>query len=287
MGTEVRIVSYTTPQLSADRIGEAARAALTEIRRLESLMSSWRDDTDIGRINAQPGAAVKVSPETLEVFEKAQWASELSGGAFDVSFNAMADTWKFGDAAEDPPKLPDPAVVRVRRALIDYRRVRLDPAAHTVTIGEGMRVGLGGIAKGDAVDRAAAVLARHGVRSFLLQAGGDLFGRGKKPGGAPWVSGIQDPRGPRGSFFATIQLDDHAFSTAGDYARAFVLGNRRYHHIIDPRTGYPATACRSVTVWAPSAFVADAVGLCLQVENPAVWVYPEGLEDDLTHMSEA
>jgi FAD:protein FMN transferase len=101
-----------------------------------------------------------------------------------------------------------------------------------------------------------------------VQAGGDLYGAGRKPDGSPWVSGIMDPRGPEGSSFATIELTDHAFSTAGDYARSYVIGKRRYHHIIDPHTGYPATASRCVTVWADDATTADAIDDAVFVMGP-------------------
>jgi thiamine biosynthesis lipoprotein len=142
---------------------------------------------------------------------------------------------------------------------VDYRRVEVDEQKSALRIGKGQKVGLGGIAKGYIVDRAVRVLRDAGLDAFLVQAGGDLYGAGKKPDGSPWVSGIQDPRQSPGTFFASIALEDHAFSTAGDYARSYVVKNKRYHHIIDPRTGYPATACRSVTIWAPDAFIADAV----------------------------
>jgi FAD:protein FMN transferase len=111
-------------------------------------------------------------------------------------------------------------------------------------------------------------LRQAGLQTFLVQAGGDLYGAGKKPDGSSWTSGIQDPRAAEGVFFATIELTDHAFSTAGDYARAYVIGNQRYHHIIDPRTGYPATASRSVTVWADDATTADAVDDAVFILGP-------------------
>jgi thiamine biosynthesis lipoprotein len=151
---------------------------------------------------------------------------------------------------------------------VDYRVVELDPAQRAVRIPKGHKIGLGGIAKGYIVDRAADVLKRANIRDFLVQAGGDLFGAGKKPDGSPWVSGIQDPRGPQGAFFASIELTDHAFSTAGDYARSYVIGKRRYHHIIDPHTGYPATASRSVTVWAEDATTADAIDDAVFILGP-------------------
>jgi len=268
MGTEVHFVAYTTRELGETAIREAMLRAHAEIKRVEGVMTSWHDTSEIGQINANAGSPVPVSDETMEVLEKARWASQISGGVFDITFHALGDLWKFGDAAEDEPKLPDPKLVREKKKLVDYRKVKVDAAAHTVSIGKGMRIDLGGIAKGYAVDRAAGVLKAAGLKSFLAQAGGDLYGAGSKPDGAPWVSGIQDPRGAEGAFFAIIELQDHAFSTAGDYARAFFVGGKRYHHIIDPRTGYPATACRSVTVWAGDAFTADAIDDAVFILGP-------------------
>ncbi|HEX4338690.1 MAG TPA: FAD:protein FMN transferase [Polyangiaceae bacterium] len=268
MGTEVHFVSYTTRELGEAALHDAMVRALDEIRRVEKVMTSWNDTSEVGRINAEAGSPVTVSDETITVLDKSRWASELSGGVFDITFHALGDLWKFGDAAEADPKLPDPAIVREKKKLVDYRKVKIDSAAHTVTIGKGMRIDLGGIAKGYAVDRAAAVLKAAGMKSFLAQAGGDLYGAGTKPDGAPWVSGIQDPRADLGQFFAVIELENHAFSTAGDYARAFFVKGKRYHHIIDPRTGYPATACRSVTVWAEDAFTADALDDAVFILGP-------------------
>jgi thiamine biosynthesis lipoprotein len=269
MGTAVHFVAYTTPSHDEARVRAAMQSALAEIVRVEDLMTSWRDTSEIGRLNAGAGAPVKVAGETLEVLEKARWAGDLSGGVFDITFHALAGLWKFGDAADAVPKLPDPAEVARKRKLVDYRKVTVDRSAGSVTLPKGMSVDLGGIAKGYSVDRAARVLRAAGLTSFLAQAGGDLYGAGRKPDGSPWVSGIQDPRGPQGQFFAVIELEDRAFSTAGDYARSFVIAGKRYHHIIDPRTGYPATACRSVTVWAKDAFTADAIDDAVFILGPA------------------
>ena len=269
MGTEVHFVSYVTPKLDEAAIRAAMKKAHAEVIRVENLMTSWRDTSEIGQVNLGAGHPVKVSSETLEVLEKSRWAGDISEGVFDITFHALGDLWKFGDAAEASPKLPDPKTVLAKKKLVDYRKVRVDRAAQTVTLPPKMKIDLGGIAKGYAVDRAAAVLRTAGLTDFLAQAGGDLYGAGQKPDGSPWVSGIQDPRGPQGEFFATIELTNHAFSTAGDYARFFFIDGKRYHHIIDPRTGYPATACRSVTVWAGDAFTADAVDDAVFILGPA------------------
>jgi FAD:protein FMN transferase len=268
MGTNVHFVAYTNPRVDAEQIRAAIASALKEMRRLEGLLSEWRDDSEVGKINLNPDQWVLVGPETYTVIERALAEGKASGGAFDITFQAMSKLWKFGSAAEDTPKLPSPSEIAARRKLVDYRVVELDPNAVAVRIPKDHQIGLGGIAKGYIVDRAADILKRAGVQSFLVQAGGDLYGAGRKPDGSAWVSGIQDPRQAEGAYFATLELTDHAFSTAGDYARSYVIGKRRYHHIIDPHTGYPATASRSVTVWAEDATTADAIDDAVFILGP-------------------
>jgi FAD:protein FMN transferase len=259
MGTNVHLIAY--PGASVDRAAteRALERAFQEMVHLETVLSEWRPDSEVSKINQRAGTPVVVGDDTFRVIEKSIWAGVTSGGTFDITFQSMSDLWKFGDAAEERPRLPTPADVAARRKLVDYRKLVLDARAHSVKVPSGMQIGLGGIAKGYIVDAAAAVLHGAGLRDFLVQAGGDLYGAGRKPDGSPWVSGIQDPRGLHGRYFAMIELENHAFSTAGDYARSYIVDGKRYHHIIDPRTGYPATASRSVTVWAPDAFVADAI----------------------------
>lgn len=268
MGTSLHFVAYTNSEADRAATERAIDAAVAEMRRLEALLSEWRDDSEIGRINARAGEWVNVGPETLAVLERALDAGRLSEGTFDITFQVMRDVWKFGSDRDEKPRLPAAAEIARRRAFIDYRRVEVDRAATRVRIPERHAIGLGGVAKGFIVDRAAKVLLAAKVRSFLVQAGGDLYGAGRKPDGSRWVSGIQDPRGPHGSFFATIELEDRAFSTAGDYARSYVVGSRRYHHILDPRTGYPATQSRSVTVWAEDATTADVVDDAVFILGP-------------------
>jgi FAD:protein FMN transferase len=268
MGTSLHFVAYTSAGVDEAQTRDAIALAVTEIRRLERLLSEWRPDSEIGRVNAQPGEWVAIGAEATSVIERGLWAGRLSGGSFDITFQALSKVWKFGSAQEAQPKLPSRAEVERLRKLVDYRRVELDEAGHRVRIGKNQQLGLGGIAKGYIVDRAAKVLRDHGVQAFLAQAGGDLYGAGRKPDGTPWVSGVQDPRGEQGRFFAVLELTDHAFSTAGDYARAYVVDGKRYHHIIDPKTGYPAAACRSVTIWAPDATTADGVDDAVFILGP-------------------
>lgn len=268
MGTEVHIIAFTTPAADEAKVRAAIRRAYDEIVRLERLMTTWRDDSELMNVNRRAGEAVKVGADTLAVLEKSIWASKLSQGTFDVTYASMGELWKFGDAAEAEPKLPSAQAVKQGIARIGYGKIELDRAAGSVRIGKDQKLDLGGIAKGYAVDRASAVLKQAGVTSFLVQAGGDLYGAGRKPDGSPWVSGVRDPRGPADRFFATIELEDRSFSTAGDYARSWISGGKRYHHIIDPRSGYPATLSRSVTIWAPDALTADAIDDAVFVLGP-------------------
>src|SRR5262249_53180498 len=154
------------------KIHNAMEKALDEIRRLEALMTTWRPDSEISQINTAAGKkAIKVSPETLSVIQKSIWMSEHSEGVFDITFEAMHGLWKFDQDLEE--KIPDADAVAKARALIDYRKIKVDPDKSTVMLEKaGMRMSLGGIAKGYAVDAAARVLREVGLTSFFAQAGG-------------------------------------------------------------------------------------------------------------------
>jgi FAD:protein FMN transferase len=270
MGTHVVITAYTTRELDEAAIRPKLDKALAEIRRLERLMTTWRDDSEISRINQAAGkTAVAVGPETLAVIDKSLWVAQRSEGVFDISFEAMRDLWRFDENKVE--EVPSRDAIDKARELIDYRKITVDKAAKTVKLEKpGMRISLGGIAKGYAVDAAAKVLSAEGLASYYVQAGGDLYVRGKKPDGSAYRVGVRDPRGQGPTdYFAMIDVTDHAFSTAGDYERAFVKDGKRWHHIIDPRTGYPARESRSVTVWAKDAFIADGIDDAIFILGPA------------------
>ncbi|UQA61584.1 FAD:protein FMN transferase [Polyangium aurulentum] len=269
MGTHVLITTYTTRELDEAAIRPKLQKAVDEIRRLERLMTTWRDDSEISRINQAAGkAAVAVGPETFEVIKRSISVAAQSDGVFDISFESMRDLWRFDENKVE--EVPSREAIDKARELIDYRKIKLDDAARSVRLDKpGMRISLGGIAKGYGVDAASRVLLGEGLTSFFIQAGGDLYVRGKKPDGSPYRVGARDPRGQGPSdFFALIDVTDHAFSTAGDYERSFVKDGKRWHHIIDPRTGYPARASRSVTVWAKDAFTADGIDDAIFILGP-------------------
>jgi FAD:protein FMN transferase len=267
MGTHIAFAAYTTPAADARKARAAFDAALEEIKRIEALMTTWRD-SEVSRINAAAGkSAVKVSDETFDVIKESVHTSEISEGTFDITFHTLHGLWKFDEDLDPHP--PADKDIKARLPFVGFRNIKLDDKEKTVMLAkEKTQIGLGGIAKGYAVDMAAKVLERAGLLSFFVQAGGDLLARGTKPDGTEWQAGIRDPRGPEGKYFAKLPLTDHAFSTAGDYERAYVVGGKRYHHIIDPRTGQPATACRSVTIWAPTALLADAIDDAVFILGP-------------------
>ena len=267
MGTEVTFSAYTS---DADEAEHAFAAAYDEIRRVEKLMTDWErpgePESDVVRINKAAGKKpVKVSAETIEVIEVARDVAPLGGRVrHHLRGDARPVEVRRGHGQVDP--LPEE--IAERRKLINWRDVLVDAKARTVKLRRaGMRIGLGGIAKGYAVDRCAAVLRAAGLENFMVQAGGDLFVAGRK-GSANWMVGVRDPRGGPRDIIARMPIQDHAFSTAGDYERGFVLDGQRYHHIIDPKTGYPATASREVTIFAPTAFLADALDDAVFILGP-------------------
>jgi thiamine biosynthesis lipoprotein len=256
MGTQISFSAYTRDE---DRALLAFEAAFREMSRLEDLLTVWKETSDISNINRRAGEreAVHVSPETIDILTRAQALSELTRGKFDVTFGALSGLWKFDHDQDD--QIPSRAEIEKRLQLIDYRKIKIDPRAETVAlVRAGMRIHLGGIGKGYAVDRAVAILRARGLTDFMVQAGGDLFVAGTH-GDRPWRVGIRDPRGPPSSYFAAAEVTDATFSTSGDYERSFTKEGRRYHHIIDPGTGEPATRSRSVTIMAPDATTAEGL----------------------------
>jgi thiamine biosynthesis lipoprotein len=268
MGTHLAYAAFTTPEVDAAHARSAFDAATAEIKRLERLMTTWDPASEVSRVNAAAGKEpIQVADETFHVIRESLHASQMSGGAFDITFETLHGLWKFDQDLDPHP--PAAADVRERKKYLGYAHVKLDEANHTVMLDEAhVRIGLGGIAKGYAVDRASRVLLDAGLVAFFVQAGGDLYAHGTKPDGSPWLAGIRDPRGTEGDYFAMLAVRDHAFSTAGDYERAYIVDGKRFHHIIDPHTGYPATASRSVTIWAPTAFLADEIDDAVFIMGP-------------------
>jgi thiamine biosynthesis lipoprotein len=252
MGTFVTVWFFTDKEADA---AKTAEAVFKEMKRLDTVMTTWTATSEVSKVNAAAGTKpVAVSAETFEVIARAQDIAKKSGGIFDISVGAFKGLWRFDEDMDG--SLPDPSEVKKRLALINYRDIILNKKKKTVFLKrKGMSITLGGIAKGYAVDKCAAIIKKAGFKDFMLQAGGDMYVAGKK-GKDPWVVGIRDPRGTE--LFAGMPIENHSFSTSGDYERGFVKEGVRYHHILDPRSGQPARNSRSVTIRAKDAFTADA-----------------------------
>lgn len=262
MGTSVTV---TLVGGSSRRAREGFEAAFAAFTRVNEVMNEWRPDSALSEVNrrAGDGGFVMVPEDLCAVLKRAAWGARETGGLFDPTWAALRGLWRFG--TELSPTLPEPAELKRRCALISHQALEFSPETDGGTPGcgvrlarAGMQLGLGGIAKGWAVDRAVEKLRALGFRDFFVRAGGDFYAAGKK-GRQPWRVGIRDPRGAPDSVLAVMEVTDAAFSTSGDYENFFVLDGRRYHHLIDPRTCYPATASRSVTALAPSAVDAEVV----------------------------
>jgi FAD:protein FMN transferase len=265
MGSELKLTAWSADPTAVQQLFDEVFARFD---RLDSMMSVWRQGSDILRLNEAAGKhAVQVAPDVFEVLTSARRISQWTDGKFDVTFGALSDLWRFDDQDKDS-RIPDPEQVKQRLPLVDYRALVLDPAARTAFLQHrGMRAHLGGIGKGYAVEQAVKLFRERGVKDFMIQAGGDLYVGGTRDG-RPWNLGINDPRGPGGSSFATVALSDATFSTSGDYERFFMHDGIRYHHILDPVTGEPARLSRSVTIVAASPVVADGLSTGVFILGP-------------------
>jgi thiamine biosynthesis lipoprotein len=265
MGTALQVSAWTSNEAEFQAAFEAISK---EFDRLERLMSTWQEDSDIQKLNRAAGKhPVAVAKEIHDLLRTAHQISEWTGGKFDVTWGVMSGLWKF-DYQNKDGTIPDQTEVTRRRRMIDYRELELNDDAGTAFLRrEGMVANLGGIGKGYAVDRAREILTDRGFHDFMIQFGGDMYVAGRS-GERAWRLGIQDPRGPGDRIFASVDLSDSTFSTSGDYERFFIKGGKRYHHILDPATGEPAQGCRSVTIIAGSATVADGLSTGVFILGP-------------------
>ncbi|MDA8620662.1 FAD:protein FMN transferase [Planctomycetota bacterium] len=260
MGTEVII---TALHADAEVARRALLAAREEFERIEDLMTSWRDSPLKHMNTGADGTPRRVPAELAKLVERSLVISRLSGGAFDPTIGAVLRQWDF---KADPPVIPDQAKLEQALRHVDWEKVVVDVDASTVSMPAGTRVVLGGIAKGYGVDRAMAAMMAEGIENGLVNAGGDLKALGRN-GDAAWTIAIKHPR-DRERAIAAVPVSNVCLVTSGDYERFFEVDGKRYHHILDPRTGRPATGCMSATVMAPDAAVADAVATAVCVLGP-------------------
>lgn len=230
--------------------------ALQECARYEALLSKNRQGSDVWRLNHANGAAVAVSEETLAILETAQAMARDSGGWFDVTIAPASALWDF---KAETPALPDAQALAQAAALVDYTQLSFSPEG--VRLGEGQAIDLGGIAKGYVADALVSFLADRGVADALVNIGGNVKALGQNESRGSWQVAIQDPAGQYGSAIGVVSLQSgYSLVTSGVYERGFDLDGVRYHHILDPHTGYPIqNGVLSVSILAKSSLLADAL----------------------------
>ncbi len=236
----------------------AIDAAIKEVQRIEYLLTTFSDLSQTSLINANAGLRpVKVDEEVISLIERSIKISEITDGAFDITYGSIDKRlWNFDQGMTS---LPDEETALKSVGLIDYRNVIIDKKQSTVLLkNKGMRIGFGGIGKGYAADRAKLVLQQMGIKSGIVNAAGDLITWGTQIGGNAWTVGIADPEQTDRPFSA-LKISDMAIATSGSYEKYVTINGKRYSHTIDPKTGLPVSGVKSVSIICPSAELADAL----------------------------
>ncbi len=252
MGTRVSVELWSDDAVAG---GQAIAAVMTEMRRIEQLLSSYLETSELSRLNSSAARrAVPVGDELYQLLNKSLYYSRLSDGAFDISYASVGRQYGYRESRQ-----PDAQQLLELLPAIDYRSIRIDHAARTVRFTHPeLKISLGGIAKGYAVDKGIELLRARGIVSAIVSAGGDSRILGDR-GDRPWVMGIRHPRND-GEYAVKIPLQNTALSTSGDYGRVFISGEgERVHHILNPDTGRSATGVQSVSILAPLAIDSDAL----------------------------
>ncbi len=242
--------------------------AVDEISRIEKLISSWDPDSETSEINRNAGIRpVNVDEELYGLIDRALAIARLTDGAFDITYASMDRIWKFDGSMTRKPSEEE---VAASVSLVGYERVVMNAEEHSVYLPEkGMKIGFGGIGKGYAADKAKALLMSRGVSGGIVNASGDMNTWGNPPDGDAWKIAITNPV-RKNNIFAALPVTERAVVTSGDYERFVMFDGIRYSHIINPKTGYPATGIISVTVLAPRAELADALATSVFVMGAEV-----------------
>lgn len=236
---------------------------IAEISRIENLISDWRPYTQIGQVNSNAGIKpVKVDQEVFELTERALQLSEITGGAFDISFAAMDRIWKFDGSMKE---MPSPEAIKNSVTRVGYKNIVLDKENRTIFLKlAGMKIGFGALGEGYAADKCKKMMQEKGITAGIVNGSGDMNTWGTQPDGSAWNIGITDPKDPT-ELMAIVPLKHGAVVTSGSYEKYVVFNGRRYAHIINPKTGYPATGLTSVTIFGPSAELANGLSTSIMV----------------------
>jgi thiamine biosynthesis lipoprotein len=242
-----------------DRAKEIIDVLDLELTRLDSLLNYFSDNSLVSELNRR--SRVRAPSDVIFLVSLSDSVSQLTDGLFDITVAPLLEIWGF---YQGEPHLPDSAEISRAKALVNYNKIRL--RGDSIIIEPGMRIDFGGIAQGYAADRAADILRQNHVKSAIIDVGGEVLTIGQSPDSRAWRIGIRNPRGS--GVVETIQLQDSAVSTSGDYEKFFTIDDRRYPHIINPHTGWPAQEFASVTVCAADAAFADAISTAVAVMGP-------------------
>lgn len=237
---------------------ERIASAISEIVRIEQLLTTFKPQSQTNQINAQAGMRpVQVDKEVFELIQRSLKISNLTQGAFDITYGSIDKSlWNFDVKMTT---LPDLETAKEMVKLIDYQKVILNQNDFSVFLkDQGMRIGFGGIGKGYAAEMAKQLMIREGVKSGVVNASGDLTTWGNQPNGRQWTIGIADPN-HKNKTFSSINISNMAVATSGDYEKFVMIKGKRYSHTINPKTGLPVTGIKSVTIIAPNAELADSL----------------------------
>jgi thiamine biosynthesis lipoprotein len=242
--------------------------AVNEITRIEQLISSWDSNSQTSEINKNAGLKpIKVDAELFDLIQRSIGISKLTDGAFDISYASMDKIWKFDGSMKEMPSADS---IKASVEKVGFQNIMLDKENNTVFLKlKGMKIGFGAIGKGYAADKAKDLLISKGVVSGIINASGDMNTWGKQPDGSEWKVAITNPM-DKNKVFALLPISNGAVVTSGNYEKYVTFNNIRYTHIIDPRSGYPATGIISVTVFAPKAELADALATSVFVMGKEV-----------------
>lgn len=249
----------------------AITEAIAEISRIEELLSTFKETSQVSEINRFAGITpVKVDKEVIGLVLRSLKISDITQGAFDITYGSVdKGLWNFD---VNMTSLPDRETALKAVDLINYKNVLVNVSETTIMLrNKGMRIGFGGIGKGYAADRAKQVMIQKGIKSGIVNAAGDLITWGTQPNGLPWTVGIADPNA-QGHAFSAMSISNMAIATSGSYEKYAIIDGKKYSHTIDPKTGLPVTGIKSVSVLCPSAELADALATPIIVMGVKVGV---------------
>ena len=249
---------FTLIDENENRAEENFEIAIEEIRRIETLLTTFSDTSITYKINENAGIKpIEVDNEVFDLIKRCQFISKITQGAFDISYGSLDK--RFWNFDLKMTSLPEPETAKKAVALINYENILLDENNKTVFLkNKGMRIGFGGIGKGYAAEMAKKKLIENNVLNGIVNASGDLSAWGFQENGEAWTIGVADPN-QRKSIFSTFKITNKAVATSGNYEKFIVIDNKRYSHTIDPKTGYPISGIKSVTILADDAEIADAL----------------------------